>query len=281
MKTMIDVTKWISLAALIAVLPACTIEPIQSEPVIVVKGAPDWVNKGSRIMGTKEGRLFHGVSSANPQGDLALQKSISDDRSVAEVARILASYLGAVANDYTAAARYGDEGGNDDAIYRKIDDDAVKQVKDSVARQIDEAIARQFKESVSPQFKEEMARQIKVEATRQIRTATAAQIDFSRQFEETISNQIKRSVAHQIKNTTKANFSSIKIIGSWRDPNTNTIWSISELDLTNVKKTVSEISDMNVELKSYFEVNAEAIFDRIIRERDNPNPFAISNSGSK
>lgn len=275
MKNTINMKRLMVLLVMVTAIAGCVIEPIHHEPVVEIPGSPEWVNKGSRIVNTKEGRLFHGVSSSNPQGDLALQKSIADDRSVAEVIRILLNYLEVVANDYVASARYGDDGENEDAIMRKIDEEASRQVKESVSRQIDGAISRQFKENVTRQFKEDMSRQIKAESTRQIRSATFAQVEFSRQLEEAIAAQIKRSVSHQIKNTAKANLAGIKIIGSWRDPKTNTIWAMSELDIKNVKSTVSEIKDMNIDLKNYFEVNSEMIFDRIIKERDNPNPFAI------
>lgn len=278
MKNIIDMPKSVMIAVLIVVLlvtvAGCTIEPIQSEPVVVIAGAPEWVNKGSRIESRKEGRLFLGVSSSNPQGDLALQKSIADDRSAAEVIRVLLNYLEVVANDYIASARFGDNGENEDAIMRQIDEASAKQIKESVARQIDEAISRQFKDNVTSQFKEDISRQIKAEANRQIRSATSSQIEFSRELEETISSQIKRSVSHQIKNTARANLSGTRIMGSWRDPKTNVIWSISELDIKHVKTTVADVKDMNVELRNFFEVNAEIIFDRIIKERDNPNPFA-------
>ena len=41
----------------------------------------------------------------------------------------------------------------------------------------------------------------------------------------------------------------------------------------HVKNTISEINDMNVDFKNYFEIHAEGIFDNVIRERDNVNPF--------
>lgn len=278
MKNIIDMPKSVMITVLIMVMlvtiAGCTIEPIQTEPVVVIAGAPEWVNKGSRIESRKEGRLFLGVSSVNPQGDLALQKSMADDSSVAEVMRVLLKYMEVVADEYISTTRYGESSENEDAIMRNIDETSAKQIKESVARQIDEAIARQFTQNVSSQFKEDISRRIKAEANRQIRSATSSQIEFSRELEETIANQIKRSVSHQIKNTARANLSGTRIIGSWRDPRTNIIWSISELDLKNVKTTVADVKDMNVELKNFFEVNAEVIFDRIIRERDNPSPFS-------
>ena len=79
----------------------------QVESDLGIKGAPDWVNKGTNILNDKDGRLFHGVGSASPMGDMALQKSTADDRARAEVARILSSYMDVVSSDYLSSARTG------------------------------------------------------------------------------------------------------------------------------------------------------------------------------
>jgi len=76
------------------------------------------------------------------------------------------------------------------------------------------------------------------------------------------------------KKTIKVNLAGARTVENWRDPKTNMMWTLSELDLAHVKGTIAGISDMNVDLKSYFEANAEIVFDRIIRDRDNVNPFA-------
>lgn len=119
------IKKWLSLVVLVAVISGCSSEPTQVESNLGIKGAPDWVNKGSNTLSSKEGRLFHGVGSASPMGDMALQKSVADDRARAEVARVLSSYLDVVSNDYTAAARSGGAGDkstavNEEAVSRQI-----------------------------------------------------------------------------------------------------------------------------------------------------------------
>lgn len=85
-----------------------------------IKGAPEWVNKGTAYVNDKDGRLFHGVGSASPMGDASLQRSTADDRARAEVARILSSYLDVVSNDYQAAAKSGDSRVNDESVSRQI-----------------------------------------------------------------------------------------------------------------------------------------------------------------
>ncbi|MFL6647443.1 MAG: LPP20 family lipoprotein [Sulfurifustaceae bacterium] len=92
----------------------------QLESDLGIKGAPDWVNKGTAYVKDRDGRLFHGVGSAAPMGDTALQRSTADDRARAEVARIFSSYVDMVSHDYQAASRSGGTGANEEAVSRQI-----------------------------------------------------------------------------------------------------------------------------------------------------------------
>ena len=190
MKNLGVVRKLLSSVMLMAVISGCSTEPTQVESNLGIKGAPDWVNKGSAILSTKDGRLFQGVGSAAPMGDMSLQKSVADDRARAEVARELSSYLDVVSNDYTASAKAGDAAGDNE-----------------------------------------------------------------------------ESVSRQIKNTTAINMAGARIIGSWRDPKSNTIWSIAELDMEQVKRTVAGVKEMNTDLKRYIGTSADNIFDRVAKEK--------------
>lgn len=185
MKNLNGLIKLLSLSVLLAIFSGCSSEPTQVESNLGIKGAPDWVNKGSNILSTKDGRLFHGVGSASQMGDMALQKATADDRARAEVARILSSYMDVLSNDYMASAKSGDTGVNEE------------------------------------------------------------------------------SVSRQIKNTTRVNLAGARIIGSWRDPKSNTIWSIAELDMSHVKSTMAGVTDMNADLKRYIETSADNVFDRV------------------
>lgn len=160
-----------------------------------IKGAPDWVNEGTNILNDKDGRLFHGVGSASPMGDMALQKSTADDRARAEVARILSSYMDVVSNDYLSSAKTGSSA-----------------------------------------------------------TAGGASV-------------AEESVTRQIRSLTKVNLAGARIIGSWRDPRTNIIYSIAELDMKHVKSTLAGTQDMNADLKRYLENSADNIFDRVAKEK--------------
>jgi hypothetical protein len=188
MKITIAVARILAVAALAAFIAACS-STTKVESDLGLKGAPDWVNEGTNILNDKDGRLFHGVGSASPTGDMSLQKSVADDRARAEVARVLTSYMDVVSSDYMAAAKSGGTG---------------------VAEE---------------------------------------------------------SVSRQIKNLSKINLTGAKIIGSWRDPKTNIIYSIAELDMKHVKDTLSGVQDMNTDLKRYIETQADNIFDRVAKEK--------------
>lgn len=190
MKSLGVVKTLLFLAMLVAGISGCSTESTKVESNLDIKGAPDWVNKGSAILSTKDGRLFQGVGSAAPMEDMSLQKSVADDRARAEVARELSSYLDVVSNDYAASVKSGGATGENE-----------------------------------------------------------------------------ESVSRQIKNTTTLNLAGAKIIGSWRDPKSNTIWSIAELDMEHVKRTVAGVKDMNSDLKRYIGTSADNIFDRVAQEK--------------
>ena len=106
-------------ALLVSAIAACSSTPtVESD--LGLKGAPDWVNEGSHILNDQDGRLFHGVGSASTMGDMALQKSVADDRARAEVARILSSYLEVVSNDYMSAAKAGGANLAEETVSRQI-----------------------------------------------------------------------------------------------------------------------------------------------------------------
>jgi hypothetical protein len=182
------ITNLLFMALIVFGISACS-STTKVESDLGIKGAPDWVNEGTNILSEKDGRLFHGVGSASPMGDMSLQKSVADDRARAEVARVLSSYMDVVSNDYMASAKSGSDGTNEEAVSR------------------------------------------------------------------------------QIKALTKVNLTGAKVIGDWRDPKTNIIYAIVELDMKQVKSTLAGTQDMNEDLKRYIETSADNIFDRIAKEK--------------
>ena len=187
MKNFRFIAQTLSMALLALVISACS-STTKVESNLGIKGAPDWVNEGTNILNNKDSRLFHGVGSASPMGDMALQKSTSDDRARAEIARIMSSYMDVVSNDYMSSAKGGGANINEEAVSR------------------------------------------------------------------------------QIKALTKVNLAGARIIGNWRDPKTNIIYSIAELDMKHVKSTLAGTQDMNMDLKRYIETSADNIFDRVAKE---------------
>jgi hypothetical protein len=95
--------------------------PTQVESDLHIKGAPDWVNEGTAILKTRDGRLFHGVGSAPPMGDRSLQTSTADDRARAELARMLSSYMNVVSHDYTAASGSSEQALPGASVSRQIE----------------------------------------------------------------------------------------------------------------------------------------------------------------
>lgn len=85
-----------------------------------IKGAPDWVNKGTQALKDKSGRRFHGVGFAPDLGDISLQKSTADNRARAEVARILSSYMEIVSNDFVSSSGTENEKINEQKVSREI-----------------------------------------------------------------------------------------------------------------------------------------------------------------
>jgi hypothetical protein len=73
----------------------------------------------------------------------------------------------------------------------------------------------------------------------------------------------EQAVSRQIKAVTKQNLAGSKIIGRWKDEKTNMVYSISELDLKQVKATTQGAKEMNEDLRRYIERNAENIFDKV------------------
>lgn len=119
MKRSFLIVKLLSMALFVLAISACS-STTKVESDLGIKGAPDWVNEGTNILNDKGGRLFHGVGSAAPMGDMALQKSTADDRARAEVARVLSSYMDVVTSDYVSAAKAGGASVAEESVTRQV-----------------------------------------------------------------------------------------------------------------------------------------------------------------
>src|SRR5579863_4346466 len=100
-------------------LTACSSRTVV-ESNLGIKGAPDWVNKGSQALNDQNGQLIHGIGSAPNMNDQSLQSSTADDRARTEVARVLNSFMHVVTQDYSAVAGSGQDQQNTESVSRQI-----------------------------------------------------------------------------------------------------------------------------------------------------------------
>ncbi len=110
----------ITVAFLVLLLAACGGRTMVKSD-LRVKGAPDWVNKGTQVVDDRRGRLIHGVGMAPPMGDESLQVSVADDRARAEIARILSSRLQVASRDYLASSGTGGDFTVEQSVSRDIE----------------------------------------------------------------------------------------------------------------------------------------------------------------
>lgn len=106
--------------SVVLALAACSGKNVV-ESDLHLKGVPDWVNEGTQILKTGDGRLFHGVGSAPALGDMSLQTSTADNRARAELARVLSSYMNVVSSDYLASSGKGDDPAVEQAVSQQIE----------------------------------------------------------------------------------------------------------------------------------------------------------------
>jgi hypothetical protein len=103
---------------MLSLLAACSSSQLQGD--LGIKGAPDWVNKGTQATDDKGGHYIHGVAMAPAMNDSSLQTSVADDRARAEVARVLNSFMHVVTQDYSSASGSGQDQQSQLNISRQI-----------------------------------------------------------------------------------------------------------------------------------------------------------------
>ena len=77
---------------------------------------------------------------------------------------------------------------------------------------------------------------------------------------ETVNEQ---SVSREIQNLSQINLTGSKIIGRWRDKRSGNIYSIAELDMKHVKKTLEMAEQMSPSLRDFLNRESDNIFDRL------------------
>lgn len=76
----------------------------------------------------------------------------------------------------------------------------------------------------------------------------------------------EQAVSQQIQNLTKVNLAGARIIGRWRHKKTNNIYSIAELDMAHITKTMNAVDDMNEDLRRYIATEGMNIFDKMAKK---------------
>jgi len=112
-------TRIVLVLLMMGALAACS-SRTTVESNLGIKGAPDWVNKGSQALNDQNGRLIHGIGSAPTMNDQSLQSSTADDRARTEVARVLNSFMHVVTQDYSATSGSGQDQQNEASVSRQI-----------------------------------------------------------------------------------------------------------------------------------------------------------------
>lgn len=104
---------------MMSLLAACS-SRTTVESNLGIKGAPDWVNKGSQALNDQSGRLIHGIGSAPGMNDQSLQSSTADARARSEVAGVLNSFMHVMTQDYSASAGSGQDQQDTQSVSRQI-----------------------------------------------------------------------------------------------------------------------------------------------------------------
>jgi hypothetical protein len=76
----------------------------------------------------------------------------------------------------------------------------------------------------------------------------------------------EQHVDNTLKNLTRISVHGAKVIDHWRDPKTDTIYSLVRLDLEGIKETVGEMREMDQSLRGYVRSHAESAFDEMRRD---------------
>lgn len=78
----------------------------------------------------------------------------------------------------------------------------------------------------------------------------------------------EQAVSRRIRSVTQVNLAGARIVARWRDPRSDTVYAIAELDMRRVKDTLATTRDMNQDVRGYIAANADNLFDRMVREAE-------------
>jgi len=92
--------------------------------------------------------------------------------------------------------------------------------------------------------------------------------DYQTSTAATLGKQVveEQHVEESLKTFTQVSVHGARVVDHWKDPETNTVYTLARLDLDGVKATLEQMQQMQPELRGFVRSNAEKAFDEIRRE---------------
>jgi hypothetical protein len=76
----------------------------------------------------------------------------------------------------------------------------------------------------------------------------------------------EQHVEETLKTFSKISVRGARVLDHWKDPETNTIYSLTRIDLEGIKATLKEMQEMDPGLRNFVRSNAEKAFEEIQKE---------------
>lgn len=76
------------------------------------------------------------------------------------------------------------------------------------------------------------------------------------------------SISRQIEAVTGLNLAGARIIGRWRNPETDTVYALAELRLQEVADTTAGVEAMDPGLRDHLQERGGRLFDRTVQEKE-------------
>lgn len=76
----------------------------------------------------------------------------------------------------------------------------------------------------------------------------------------------EQHISQSLKTVTKVSVKGARVVEHWKDPETDTIYALTRLDLDGVKATFEQMKEMDPALRSFVRSNADRAFDELSKE---------------
>ena len=92
--------------------------------------------------------------------------------------------------------------------------------------------------------------------------------DYQTSTAATMGKQVveEQHVEESLKTFTQVSVRGARVVDHWKDPVTNTVYTLARVDLEGVKATLEQMQQLQPELRGYVRSNAEKAFNEISRE---------------